>query len=73
MTKMKRALTGIAFSAVLALSLVASAGEAFAATLSTRDGGIVVDGQGQKNKPTSPKPAGLPRSLGVTWEGITWE
>ena len=70
MTKMRRALAGIAFVAMLALSLSATQGTAWAATIDTRDGVSVDAGRGN-TPPKSmvpPRIGGMLNSLGVTWE-----
>jgi len=62
--KKMRVIKGVAFSALLALSLVATTGQAFAAQTKGADGsGIVTNGPGTGN------------GKGITWEsaGITWE
>jgi hypothetical protein len=74
MKNMKKVIMGLAFTAVLALSLVASTGLAAAATLDTRDGGVVLDGRAQRNKPAPAKPAGgNVQQQFITASGITWE
>lgn len=61
MTKTKRMLGGTLFAAVVALSLVASGGDAYAKMPSS--GGNVVT-----NDTTTPTPPGIFQVLGVTWE-----
>ena len=70
MSKMRRALAGFAFAAMLALSLAATQGTAWAATIDARDGRAVVDGRGS----TPPKSI-VPPTIGgmLTAFGVTWE
>ena len=70
MTKMRRALAGVAFVAMLALSLAATQGTAWAATIDARDGVSIVDGRGTTppNIAIPPKVRGFLIALGVTWE-----
>ena len=71
MTKLRRALTGIAFTAMLALTLAATQGTAWAASMDLRGDASVADG---RNRPTAPQTAmppkvgGILNSLGVSWE-----
>jgi hypothetical protein len=44
--RMKRAAVGVVFSAVMALSLLATTGEAYAASIDTREGGTITQGFG---------------------------
>ena len=70
MTKLRRAVAGIAFVAMLALSLAATQGTAWAATIDVRDGVSVDAGRGS-TPPKSvvpPSTGGTFHSLGVTWE-----
>jgi len=70
MTKMRRALAGSAFAAMLALSFAAAQGTAWAATIDTRDGTQVVDGRATTPPTITVPPTikGGPSPLGVTWE-----
>jgi len=63
MTKTKRMLGGIAFAAIVALSLVASGGDAYAKLKAS--GGDVVTNDTTTSTPTPPD---LFPVLGVTWE-----
>jgi hypothetical protein len=70
MTKMRRALAGIAFMAMLALSLAATQGTAWAATIDARDGTTIEGGRGS-TPPKSilpPTSGGFLTALGVTGE-----
>lgn len=72
MIGMKRTLRGIVFTAVLALSLVATSVPAFAAQ-SRGD----TSAQITRTPPRPPKQAPVVGAnvsrQGVTWEGVTWE
>ena len=68
MKSMKRAATGIVFSAVLALSLVATSGQAFAASVDTRDGGMVAQGTLSKPKLPALVIKIILQPFGVSWE-----
>ena len=69
MTKMRHALAGIAFVAMLALSLAAAQGTARAATIDTRDGASITSGRGSTPKTILPPTAGgVLTAFGVTWE-----
>jgi hypothetical protein len=70
MTKLRRAVAGIAFVAMLALSLAATQGTAWAATIDPRGGTTIVDGRGstpQKNT-LPPSSGGVLTAFGVSWE-----
>ena len=70
MSKMRRALAGSAFAATLVLSLAATQGTAWAATIDARDGVTIADGRGS----TPPKSIVLPTTGGLlTAFGVTWE
>jgi hypothetical protein len=63
-------MAGIAFAAMLALSLAATQGTAWAATIDTRDGTAVVDGRGTPppKTNTAPTTGGMLTAFGVSWE-----
>jgi len=73
MTKTKRTLTGIAFAAALALSLVATSVPALAA-VSQGDTTAQVTKKPPK-PPVRQTPAGGAgiATQGVTWEGVSWQ
>ncbi len=69
MSKMRSALAGFAFAAMLALSLAATQGTASAATIDTRDGASITSGRGSTPKTTLPPTVGgVLTAFGVTWE-----
>ena len=61
MTNMKKVLSGIVFAAIIALSLVASGGDAYAKMKSS--GGNIIT-----NDTATVTPADVFQTLGVTWE-----
>lgn len=64
MKNVKRMLTGIAFTLVLALSLTAMSGEADAKSRGGNNRPVTAE----TTSSTSPAPAGALNALGVTWE-----
>jgi hypothetical protein len=69
---MRRALAGTAFAAMIALSLAATQGTAWAASIDPRDGMSVDSGRRTTPSPTmvAPPPAsgGTLTAFGTTWE-----
>jgi len=63
MKDLKRAVFGLAFTVAIAVSLLASGGDAYARTKSP--GGQATSGT--PSSPTAPAPTS-PTALGVTWE-----
>jgi len=61
MTKTKKMLSGIVFAAIVALSLVANGGDAYAKMRSS--GGNIIT-----SDTTTVTPSGVLQPLGVTWE-----
>lgn len=72
--KKMQVLTGLALSALVALSVIASTGPAFFATRTGGDEGLMVRGKTQ-GVTWEGAPVARGRTQGVTWEaaGVTWE
>jgi hypothetical protein len=72
MIKMRRVIAGVAFAATIALSLAATQGTAWAASIDPRDGMSVDSGRRTTPPPTTvappPSGGGIPTAFGVTWE-----
>ena len=72
MSKMRRVIAGVAFAATIALSLGATQGTAWAASIDPRDGMSVDSGRRTTPPPTTvaPPPAGggMLTAFGATWE-----
>ena len=64
MKNVKRMLTGVAFTLVLAVTLMATTSEAYA----KGHGGKGRQASSGATSPTAPSPSGGVNSLGVTWE-----
>lgn len=72
MKKQMRVVGGLALSALLALSVIASTGAAFSATKASDDTALTSRGKTQGvTWETGLVSRG--KTQGVTWEGVTWE